>query len=222
MDKSKIKPELGKSYIFFGSDVEKSRKVVIAMSEKLEISKFDIIEIAPDENKENSKGEISISTVREAISKISTTAGYGRGKMLIVKNADRLGIAAANALLKTLEEPSKNTIICLLSADNDLIPTIVSRCQIIRVFDCVVKSKNAFVPRGGTIKELFFLADNLSKLENPEAEIDGIIAHLRNELIADSSKQNLSRLKMAFSAKRNLRITTNKKLVLENLMIGLS
>ncbi len=43
-------------------------------------------------------------------------------------------IAAANALLKTLEEPSENSIIILLTSDIDiLLPTIVSRCRVINI-----------------------------------------------------------------------------------------
>ena len=53
-------------------------------------------------------------------------------KTIVIPNAEQMTIAAANALLKTLEEPSDNSVIILLSTDVDsLLATIISRCRII-------------------------------------------------------------------------------------------
>lgn len=57
----------------------------------------------------------------------------GRGKVFVVEQAHLLNTAAQNAMLKTLEEPAGRTLIILLSDENDaLLPTIRSRCQIVR------------------------------------------------------------------------------------------
>ena len=57
----------------------------------------------------------------------------GHAKVYILDRAESLGDAAANAFLKTLEEPPPKVTIVLLSDDYDaLIPTITSRCQIVR------------------------------------------------------------------------------------------
>ncbi len=51
-------------------------------------------------------------------------------KVFILNNAERMTEAAANALLKTLEEPARNTVFVLLTSTvAALLPTIVSRCQ---------------------------------------------------------------------------------------------
>ncbi len=54
----------------------------------------------------------------------------GRYRIAIITNADLLNKESANCLLKTLEEPPDNSIIILMATDiNELLPTIVSRCQ---------------------------------------------------------------------------------------------
>lgn len=56
----------------------------------------------------------------------------GNKKIYIINHADKMNVAAANTILKFLEEP-ENDIIALLIVDNiyNLLPTIISRCQII-------------------------------------------------------------------------------------------
>lgn len=54
-------------------------------------------------------------------------------KVYIINNAENITVQAANALLKTLEEPPKDSIIILISNNiNYMLPTILSRCQIIK------------------------------------------------------------------------------------------
>src|SRR5262249_41677597 len=58
----------------------------------------------------------------------------GRAKVFIVRDADELSPTAANALLKTLEEPIQNTYFVLTSSrPESLLPTIRSRTQRVRV-----------------------------------------------------------------------------------------
>lgn len=55
---------------------------------------------------------------------------------IIIEDIDKITIEAANAFLKNLEEPTKN-IIYILTASNlsNVLPTIISRCEIVRVQD---------------------------------------------------------------------------------------
>jgi DNA polymerase-3 subunit delta' len=56
-----------------------------------------------------------------------------RAKVYVIERADALGEAAANAFLKTLEEPPPTVTFVLLAEDFDrVLPTIVSRCQVVR------------------------------------------------------------------------------------------
>lgn len=74
--------------------------------------------------------EIRVNEVRGALAKLQQTRGRAGHRFLIVDAVDDCNINAANALLKTLEEPPADTHIILVShRPGRLLPTIRSRCQ---------------------------------------------------------------------------------------------
>jgi DNA polymerase-3 subunit delta' len=77
------------------------------------------------------KGQmIKIDQVRAAIAMINTTPMLSFMRIIIIHDVESLNMAAANALLKTLEEPTPNTLLILISDSNLNLPlTILSRCQ---------------------------------------------------------------------------------------------
>jgi DNA polymerase-3 subunit delta' len=78
---------------------------------------------------ESKSRRISIKQVRELEHALQMRATNGRRKVAIILAAERLGDAAANAFLKTLEEPPKDSLLLLLSALPEALPeTILSRC----------------------------------------------------------------------------------------------
>ena len=78
--------------------------------------------------------DLRIQQVREAVDWSHNTSGRGRGKALLLHPADALNLAAANALLKTLEEPASGLRIVLTTLDAErLLPTLRSRCQRLRL-----------------------------------------------------------------------------------------
>ncbi|MBF0144827.1 MAG: DNA polymerase III subunit delta' [Magnetococcales bacterium] len=79
--------------------------------------------------KEEGKTRISIDQVRELSRFLSLTPMEAEWKVAIVDDAAEMNAAAANALLKTLEEPPANSILVLItSRPGILLPTIRSRC----------------------------------------------------------------------------------------------
>lgn len=79
------------------------------------------------------KRNISIEEVREFIRSLSLSSFLNSYKVGIIKDADDLSLDAANALLKTLEEPQSKVIVILTSSRLDSLPaTIVSRSQVLR------------------------------------------------------------------------------------------
>jgi DNA polymerase III subunit delta' len=79
---------------------------------------------------EEDKSTIAVEQIRDLIDALSLTAHGGNAKVVIVEPADAMTPAAANSLLKTLEEPSGAAYLFLLSGQPDrLPPTIRSRCQ---------------------------------------------------------------------------------------------
>jgi DNA polymerase-3 subunit delta' len=91
----------------------------------------NLVEIHPtdkdDERAEN--GLIRIAKIRELQNAIKYKVDRGK-KVVIIEDADRLVPAAANAFLKTLEEPPPDSVIILISSRAaSLLPTVLSRCQ---------------------------------------------------------------------------------------------
>jgi DNA polymerase-3 subunit delta' len=74
---------------------------------------------------------LGVDDIRAGNHFLEKTAQLGGVKTIFIPDAERLTIAAANALLKTLEEPSENSFIVLSTNDLDkLLPTIISRCAV--------------------------------------------------------------------------------------------
>jgi len=82
-----------------------------------------------DDKKRKPSKEIRVDALRDAVEFAQRTSARGRGKVVLVYPAERMNAIAANALLKTLEEPVGQVRFILASeAAHQLLPTIRSRC----------------------------------------------------------------------------------------------
>lgn len=87
----------------------------------------DLIVMVPDGN------AIKIAQVRELQKAFSLKSMEGASKVYIIHQADRMTVEAANSLLKFLEEPTSPVVAVLLAeSKTKLLPTIISRCQVIQ------------------------------------------------------------------------------------------
>jgi DNA polymerase-3 subunit delta' len=77
--------------------------------------------------------EVPIDLMQQLCQNFGLKSARGRGKVAILDDADDLNEESANCFLKTLEEPPPHSVLILIgtSAGRQL-PTIVSRCQVIR------------------------------------------------------------------------------------------
>lgn len=90
----------------------------------------DLFRLSPEEDSK----VIKIDQIRSLIEKLSLSSHYGRYRVVILNPADAMNIAAANALLKTLEEPPADTVLLLITDRPSFLPaTIRSRCQSLRL-----------------------------------------------------------------------------------------
>ncbi len=109
----------------------------------------DLLVIERSENERGTKrANIVVEDVRRTQNFFHMTAGEGGWRIVIVDSADEMNVNAANALLKVLEEPPPRALLLLVSHNpGQLLPTIRSRCQKIRleplaaaeVADCLSK-----------------------------------------------------------------------------------
>ena len=92
----------------------------------------DLARVGPDP--ESKSGEIPIDAIRELTERAVLTPVRGAHKVVLIDPADRMNAAAANALLKTLEEPTGNTLLMLIAEQPGRLPaTIRSRCQLLKL-----------------------------------------------------------------------------------------
>jgi len=86
----------------------------------------DLIIIGPDQDKK----VIGIDQIREINRHLAFSPVLGQYRIIIIEPSEKMTIEAANAFLKTLEEPPPRNILILNVRDpGELLPTIVSRCQ---------------------------------------------------------------------------------------------
>jgi len=116
---------------------------------------------------------VKIQQIRELMEHTATRDLAASRIIAVVEKADRLTAEAANALLKTLEEPPSYLAFCLLSARPSLLlPTILSRCQVIRL-----PGEGLSAPSPGAEKrgmELLYLLDHATW-----ETFDNVLAYLR-------------------------------------------
>ncbi len=113
---------------------------------------YDIIGI------ENKQGLMSVKESEGIIRKLSLKSFSSEYKIMIIWHPEKMHPPAANKLLKLIEEPPEKTIFLLISDNTDqILPTILSRCQIIKI----PKIENNDL--AGYIKDKYELDDKKSK-----------------------------------------------------------
>ncbi|KKU96329.1 hypothetical protein A3A64_01335 [Candidatus Gottesmanbacteria bacterium RIFCSPLOWO2_01_FULL_48_11] len=116
------------AYLITGRTKEDRINYIINKQAELKASRFDAITLAPTEE------TIGIANVRDFQGQLLLSPYNSPKKIGIIKDAHTMTVEAQNALLKTLEEPPPRTVLFLECSTNDtLLPTIVSRCQLINL-----------------------------------------------------------------------------------------
>lgn len=110
---------------------------------------------------EPEKKIIKKDKIDKLIKSINVSPLESERKIILIDDCEKMGIEAQNALLKTLEEPpSYINIILITSNINSLIPTIISRCQILKFYpvenDKIMKFLNSKYNK--TLEEANFVA----------------------------------------------------------------
>ena len=92
----------------------------------------DLLRIAPSE--ESKLQQITVDDIRQACEQLVMTSYEGRGSVAVIHPADAMNPNAANALLKTLEEPRPALHILLVTSRPSALPaTVRSRCQLLKI-----------------------------------------------------------------------------------------
>jgi DNA polymerase-3 subunit delta' len=235
---------LGHAYLFIGPAGVGKRLFALELAKALlcenAAGKFDACDACPacqqseagthpdliQASRPEDKLELPIDTVREVGEKLSLKPARGGQKIAILDDADDFNDASANAFLKTLEEPPPRSLLILIATDFERqLPTIVSRCQIVRfaplppalvaellVQQGVEKAKVEQLARlsGGSPGQAFGLADDAlwsfrrnlaSELANPKPDTVQL-AKRWMEFAEDAGKEAASQRRRAALALR--------------------
>ena len=150
LDRLVNSPQRPGSYLFVGANEGEKEEAVFYFISKI-VDKFgdeaflervksknhpDIVIVEPEIEEKKGKTrekEISIGQIREALERLKYFPYESEKKFCVIKKAERMNAEASNALLKNLEEPTESAIYVLLANDAEsLLPTIVSRCAVLR------------------------------------------------------------------------------------------
>ena len=169
------------------------------------------------------KRDISIDQLREMQRELALRPYEAPRKACIVEPAERMSVNAANSLLKTLEEPPGNAIIILLTENADmLLPTIRSRCQLIRFAPLSPEHVGLLLERGGMERSSAALLAQMADGNMQRAlELDDESLAVRREiLLGHLAELNLGRIVTVFNASEEL--AGNREETLETLDMLLS
>ena len=80
------------------------------------------------------KKNIDISQIRELITKLNKSTFNDKQRFILIDNIELLNLNSVNALLKILEEPTKNTYFILINNNKKVLSTLSSRCLDFKIF----------------------------------------------------------------------------------------
>lgn len=90
----------------------------------------DYMDLQPEPSESGKTSTLRIDQIRQLAEFAVLTPQYATQRVVIIDPVDQMNLQAANALLKTLEEPTAHTLLLLVCHDLDrLLPTLRSRCQ---------------------------------------------------------------------------------------------
>ena len=147
---------------------------------------------------ENKQGQIGVLDSEEITKKLSLTAYEGGWKGVVVWQADKLNLAAANKLLKLVEEPPEKTLLIFISNHEDqVLETLRSRCQGVRFW---------LLPENAISKALISYGTAREVAESVSSQANGQLSralHLMRVEGAPFEDWFVSWTRTAFKAKRN-------------------
>jgi len=120
------------SFLIVSTDQAKRDSYISNYTNKLTIAPVDITYV--QRNKEEKRKSLGVEDIKLMQKKLFLKPIQSLTKAIVIEEAQLLTTEAQNALLKILEEPPAHTIILLSSESQEtLLPTILSRCQIVEL-----------------------------------------------------------------------------------------
>lgn len=228
------------SFIVISTDKKKRQEYIQKYCKDLSIDPLDITTIQKDTALKQNINTIGIEEIKNMQKKLFLRPIKSPTKAVILQDAQLLTTQAQNALLKVLEEPPDHTIIILSCRSKEsLLPTIISRCQIIdlmderqKLSDQETKDLTQFIKNFAKmpVGEKFKKAESLAKeKEKALAWIENIIVILREQVL-EQTKKNQPDINSALRSLRSFQKThtllkttnVNPRFLLETTLLSIN
>jgi len=190
---------LGHAYLISGPPGSGKRALASALSNLVSGTQSDDVFASPPPGvylaePESKSRRIVIDQVRALEHALQMRSGNGHRKVAIIAEADRLQPQAANAFLKTLEEPPRDSLLILLSAMPEVLPdTILSRCVTVPL---AANEETALSPEEKELVELLGrVANSKGQGIQPAYELAGGFHRLLRQVRETIQEENAAALK---------------------------
>lgn len=166
--------------------------------------------------------KLGVEAAKKIREHLSLKPYQGTHQAVVIIKADNLTPESQNSLLKTLEEPAEDAIIILgTSFEEQLLTTLLSRCQVVRVLDEGSKIEGKFKKKiekllSESTEEKFVF---IEKLEEKEKFLEELITHFREMHHHKPSKQLNQFLADLILAQKWAQANVNLRAILEYLML---
>jgi DNA polymerase III subunit delta' len=170
--------------------------------------------------------KLGVTETKQVRQFLSVKPFSAKGRGVVILNAQNLTLDAQNSLLKTLEEPPLESLIILgVNNEHNLLPTILSRCEVIRVKGQELRGKDKKVKYLEQIKGLEEMTIDqkfglIEKIEEKEQFLKELIHFYRQKLQTDP--KYLEFVKQLLEAEKWEKQNVNLRAILEYLMLNMS
>jgi DNA polymerase-3 subunit delta' len=184
------------------------------------VNAFDLLVVEPDPS-------IGIDAIRAVQSFLLTPPIKSEQKRVVVMDAHTLTIEAQNSMLKMLEEPQAYAQLVLITSAQDLLlATIQSRCQIIKLEVKPAEIEASLVELArivetATLSEKIALVQThaKNKLETQNV-IEGLLRVEREALVTNKQVHSVTRIESLLDALIKLKANTNNRMLLEDIFFA--
>ena len=207
MDNNTIKLNQSQSVLLIGAVTP------VILRQKFSVSNEDFFALA----------DYTIAEIKKLIHFVNLKPYNSQKRVAVILMAEKLNLQAANAILKTLEEPPADALIILTTLNEQkILPTIISRCQKIRLSVEETQMPPSDYQDPGKIGQMaiaqrFQLAASIAEQENADKILTLHQEYFRQQLLG--GKDVVGVLKRLALAKDLLGRNISVKLLLENLFL---
>ena len=139
--------------------------------------------------------DYTIASVRSLKKFLSQKPFNHQSKIIFIPEANNLNLESQNALLKTLEDPGPDNYLILTTTNaTQLLPTIISRCQKIKISSNSIKNETKLWPLTGNLKKDLDFASSITTDKN---EIKNLLKNqlsVYQQLLAKSPTPNTAQI----------------------------